>query len=99
MPPRTTANSRAATIAEDDAPIQNPREPSVRSQTRTPIPDDVPRDSEVPVDEDNTLFDDQSTPNMAEAITLMTHELRCHENTPSRKAGAGEPDTFNGSDF
>ena len=75
MPPRTTANSRAATIAEDDAPIQNPREPSVRSQTRTPIPDDVPRDSEVPVDEDNTPFDDQSTPNLAEAITLMTHEL------------------------
>jgi hypothetical protein len=98
MPPRTTANSRAATIAEDDAPIQNPHEPSVRSQTRTPIPDDVPRDSEVPVDEDNTPFDDQSTPNLAEAITLMTHELRRRENTPSRKAKAKEPDTFDGSD-
>ena len=42
-------------------------------------------------------LDNEETPNLAEAINLMTEELKCHDNKNS-KAKAEEPDTFNGSD-
>jgi hypothetical protein len=38
-----------------------------------------------------------STPNLAEAILLMTQELR-RRQTPTRKSKSKEPDTFDGSD-
>jgi hypothetical protein len=47
----------------------------------------------------STLVEDQSSPNLAQAIMLMTGELRCREApSPSKRASAKEPDTFDGSD-
>ena len=41
--------------------------------------------------------DNEEAPNLAEAINLMTEELKHHDNKNS-KAKAKEPDTFDGSD-
>ena len=85
MPPRSTQNSRtAAAVAED--PQQ-----SVHSHSRTPVPEDLPiinnpdpeADQEETADEDLTenLFGDHTTPNLAQAIMLMTDELCCCDST------------------
>ena len=42
------------------------------------------------------LLDNKEALNLAEAINLMTEELKCHDNKNS-KAKAKEPDTFDGS--
>ena len=100
MPPRSTQNSRAAAVAKD--PQQ-----SVRSHSHTPVPEDPPiinnpdpeADQEETADEDLTknLFGDHTTLNLAQAIMLMTNELR-HRDGTSRKAKSKEPDTFDSSD-
>ena len=101
MPPRSTQNSHtAAAVAED--PQQ-----SVRSHSRTPVPKDPPvinnpdpkANQEETADEDLTEnpFSDHTTPNLAQAIMLMTNELRRRDGT-SRKAKSKEPDTFDSSD-
>ena len=48
----------------------------------------------------DTQPNEDSVPNLAEAITLMTHELKCHEPSSSVFSGvnAKKPDTFDGSD-
>ena len=100
MPPRSTQNScTAAAVAED--PQQ-----SVHSHSRTPVPEDLPiinnpdpeADQEETADEDLTenLFGDHMTLNLAQAIMLMTDELRRCDGT-SQKAKSKEPDTFDGS--
>jgi hypothetical protein len=86
--------------------------PRGRSITLPPVPENsVPPDeapipeAEIPVpDEDNDQeeppnddFTDETTPNLANAIMLMTQELRRRE-TPAPRARAKEPDTFDGSD-
>ena len=38
------------------------------------------------------------TPNLAEAITLMTQAFRSRDGTPAKRAKAKEPNTFDGSD-
>ena len=43
------------------------------------------------------MDDHQETPNLVEAISLMTEELKCHDDK-SGKAKAKDPDTFDGSD-
>ena len=98
MPPRSSSRSRATNNPADDSehipdlpPIEEePRQQSPASEPRAPSP--VPE----PITQ-GTPFDDQSTPNLAQAIMLMTQELRRRENGP-RKAKAKEPDTFDGSD-
>ena len=44
--------------------------------------------------------DEDSVPNLAEAITLMTHELKHHNTalTTTSATNTEKPDTFNGSD-
>ena len=85
MPPRSTQNSHtAAAVAED--PQQ-----SVHSHSRTLVPKDPPvinnpdpkADQEETADEDLTknLFGDHTTPNLAQAIRLMTDELRRRDGT------------------
>ena len=85
MPPRSTQNSHtAAAVAED---LQQ----SVRSHSCTPVPEDLPvinnldpeADQEETADEDLTEnpFGDHTTPNLAQAIMLMTDELRRRDGT------------------
>ena len=85
MPPRSTQNSHAAAVAED------PQQP-VRSHSRTLVPEDPPvinnpdpkADQEETADEDLTEnpFGDHMTPNLAQAIMLMTDKL-CHRDGTS----------------
>ena len=43
--------------------------------------------------------DKDSIPNLTEAITLMTKELKCHNSTPNASgANAKKPNTFDGTD-
>ena len=82
MPPRSTQNSHAAAVAKD--PQQ-----SVRSHSRTPVPEDPlnnqdpEADQEETADEDLTEnpFGDHTTPNLAQAIMLMTDKLCRHDGT------------------
>ena len=85
MPPRSTQNScTAAAVAKD--PQQ-----SVHSHSRTPVSEDPPiinnpdpkADQEETPDEDLTEnpFGDHTTPNLAQAIMLMTNELRHCDGT------------------
>src|SRR5437016_12393154 len=62
-------------------------------------PDDLAQDLEIPSASvpRATPFEDQTTANLAQAITLMTEELRRCDK-PATKAKAKEPDVFDGSD-
>ena len=68
------------------APVQEP-------QPASPEPAKVP----VPTTPVNESVEDK-TPNLAEAISLMTEELKRRDNTKASKAKSKEPDTFDGSD-
>ena len=65
--------------------------PATQSSIQEIIEDQEPsHPSEIPSDTEEAL-------NLAEAINLMTEELKCCDNK-DRKAKAKEPDTFSGSD-
>jgi len=72
--------------------------------TPTPIPEGPRTPTNQPADINNedpweNPFLNQPTPNLAEAIMLMTHELTRREAAPKvSKAKMREPDTFDGSD-
>ena len=68
------------------APVQEP-------QPASPKPAEVP----IPTTPVNESVEDK-TPNLAEAISLMTKELKHRDNTKASKAKSKEPDTFDGSD-
>jgi hypothetical protein len=98
MPPKgSTSRHTQAHVA---------REPTIESlhSDKEPSPDLVP-EATGPVEQEHDLGDDEpegpldsaTTTSLAQAILLMTSELRRREN-PSRKAKAKEPDTFDGSD-
>ena len=105
--PRSTMNSqatnldvdRATFVAQSTAP-ESPEE----SRQNTPTPNDptpnIPDENDV--DNISTSLHDQSTPSLAQAIMLMTAELRRRDSppkpTPSITSKAKEPDTFDGSD-
>jgi hypothetical protein len=86
-----------------------PSEPTSRpASPLTKISEDPTRD---PVDLENpdlpadprtsTPFEDQSSPNLAKAITLMMEELRRRDSdtlSHSKQASTKEPDTFDGSE-
>src|SRR6202044_2082847 len=91
---------RAKALVVEPLDEQVPDIPVVPDPPEVPEPSD---DEEVPDLNPNvsvgTPFVDETTPNLAEAIMLMTRELRRRE-TPSRGAvgKVKEPDTFDGSD-
>ena len=84
--------------------------PTTRSATvpenttsSTPVPETI-QDQETD-HEDQNLEDPQGTPsvddlapNLAQAIMLMTSELKKRDNSTSKRAKAKEPDTFDGSE-
>lgn len=88
MPPRKTKGDHPA----DDRP------PSPEQENQS-LPDDE-NDQENPRDSTADRDYDRTAPNLAEAITLMTEELRRRDRpTPnSKRPKAKEPDTFDGSD-
>ena len=98
MPPRKTTAAASAEVAQ----LQNIRQPSVVSQ----IPEDPALEDPAPGDEQEDIYEDkpdnplsnQPTPNLAEAIMLMTEELRRRETNTRGKTKVKEPDTFDGSD-
>ena len=49
-------------------------------------------------DNDNPAADDEPAPNLAEALVLVTQELRRRADPPKPKIKAKEPDTFDGSE-
>ena len=73
-----------------------------QSESPDPINTDdlasVPDDPVIqqPIHTQQTPVDDR--PNLAEAILLMTEELRRRDNPPAKRAKANEPDTFDGTD-
>ena len=74
--------------------------PDVDEQPEQPEPlEDPPEVPDAPEQSLDNPFDDESTLNLAQAIMLMTQELRCRENTPSSHSigKVKEPDTFDGS--
>jgi hypothetical protein len=93
-------------ITRSAAPSVPPESNSRAASPLTAIPEDpsgIPADLENPDFPANprtsTPVEDQSSPNLAQAIMLMTGELRRREApSSSRRASAKEPDTFDGSD-
>lgn len=85
MPPRST---RSATVPENTDPT-------------TQVPDDnqdQETDHENDEDPQGTPSVDNLSPNLAQAIMLMTSELKKRDNSTSKRAKAKEPDTFDGSE-
>jgi hypothetical protein len=78
-------------------PEQMPRQEStqVQEQLISPLITPAPEIKDERPAERATSVD--LTPNLAQAIMLMTEELQCRGN-PSRKTKSKEPDTFDGSD-
>src|SRR5271169_3318696 len=97
MPPRSTQNSRSANtgppaVIVDPEEVNEEPEPVIGENSVQP--EQVPEDSSI-----SRNIEDESTPNLAEAILLMTNELRRPENTSHPTPGkVKEPDTFDGSD-
>ena len=92
MPPRkaTQRAPHTETPDPDEAEVVDPEIPADTQQ---------PEEPQDPVDENNAddSFQDETTASLAEAIVLMTKELRRRGN-PAPKAKSKEPDTFDGSD-
>src|SRR5271168_2289572 len=80
--------------------------PTTRCGTQLDLEPEIPQDVDVerqsPIppeasaDRQPSVVSDTPTPNLAEAILLMTEELRRREKAPTTKVK--EPDTFDGSD-
>src|SRR5271169_2943761 len=110
MPPRTTLVSQAVvqdvdrtTLAQahrnrPDSPTpsnQRDRDPSTPTN-RTAHDKEQDQDES---DNESNPFSKQSSPNLAEALMLITHELRRREATPrATSSKVKEPDTFDGSE-
>ena len=96
---------RKAAQSTDD-PAQPDPVVTIPVVTTTPVATPVIADPNVPQEVDpeevstpGTPFPDDPSPNLAQAILLMTNELRCREDQPpTHRAKAKEPDTFDGSD-
>jgi hypothetical protein len=87
MPPKKTQPQPVDPTSPTPPPIDHPT---------TPIQDDFYQD---PQDPPGNPFTEQSTPNLAQAIMLMTNELR-RRDTPAKpfNTKVKEPDTYDGSD-
>src|SRR6202046_2264298 len=108
---RPTLNSQAAALTDDSldrgAQLQNIRQVSTRVRSGSPPGDDLPPDpAPEPVhdheDSDHehpeNPYGEEPTTTLAEAIMLMTQELRRRETTPRAPGRVKEPDTFDGSE-
>jgi hypothetical protein len=97
MPPRSN-RPRNQSPPPEDLPLP----PDIEEQPEDPDLPDVPNVLDVPERSPEVPDDpeDESIPNLAQAIVLMTQELRRRENaSSSRSVGkVKEPDTFDGSD-
>ena len=97
MPPcRNPSCARTDVGAPQDPPVQQNAEDPVGPELPTDNPDNFPSHPGTPSNPDDFNDEDPPEANLAQAILLMTHELRCCD-TPSHKAKAKEPDTFDGS--
>lgn len=90
--PDTAADPPVEFISVPDSPNLSHHSERQRSLSPNPLNEETEQKHQP------SHFDDQSTPNLAEAIVLMTAELRRRENPVVRRAQAKEPDTFDGSD-
>lgn len=95
MPPKKTTNRPVASRSETpEQLVHSDAEPQgLLHQPNNPDNDPADPDD----DPDANRLAAETTATLAEAIMLMTQELRRRE-TPGRKAKAKEPDTFDGSD-
>ena len=77
---------------EQESPIPDPQEPSTSAHIEEVLEEDMP-------DNQTDNQTDSSAPNLAEAIMLMTNELR-HRDAPPKPVNTSvkQPDTFDGSD-
>lgn len=90
MPPRRAGRTPIDPVDPVDEQRTATPDPRASATPRSPSP-------HTPAVPEGTPFVEQTTASLAEAIILMTAELRRREN-PARKAKAKEPDTFDGSD-
>ena len=92
MPPRSTKNS-LRDHTEHESPTPDPQEPSTSAHIEEVLDDDTP-------DNQTDNQTDNSAPNLAEAIVLMTNELRRRDAPPPKPVNTSvkQPDTFDGSD-
>jgi Retrotransposon gag protein len=95
MPPRSTKNS-LRDQADSASVTPDLQDPAVTPDPEIPV---LPVISEVPEEDAPDDPTDNTTPNLAEAIVLMTNVLR-HRDPPSRPVNTSvkQPDTFDGSD-
>lgn len=91
--PETSAHPETSVPPEPSVPPEVPIE--THDPPISPITTEVPQQPRHP--SVLSVLDNEPTANLAEAILLMTEELRRRE-TPSRKVKVKEPDTFDGSD-
>ena len=98
MPPRRNpSRARTDVGAPQDPPVQQNAEEPVGPELPAENPDEFQSHPGTPSNPDEFNDEDPPEANLAQAILLMTHELR-RRDTPSLKAKAKEPDTFDGSD-
>src|ERR1700761_531190 len=91
MPPRSTKNS-LRDHTEHESPTPDPQEPSTSAHIKEVLDEDTP-------DNQTDNQTNSSAPNLAEAIVLMTNELRCRDAPPKPvNTSVKQPDTFDGSD-
>jgi Domain of unknown function (DUF4939) len=84
-------------MERDEELNQQSREPT--PEPEPPIPQQPPSHHSPSPTPDRQISHEPPTANLAEAIMLMTQELRRRENTSGpKRAKAKEPDTFDGSD-
>jgi hypothetical protein len=99
MPPRRALTVDPAARQLPPSPTPAPQLSPLDPVTPTNNPDDSNRQDQDDFDPPDNPFTEQSTPNLAQAIMLMTKELRRRETPPKPyNSKVKEPDTFDGSD-
>ena len=96
MPPKKNPPKTATPDPRSQSPEEHPiDDPPADDPVNDDPLADKPDDNVNP--DDTHEFQEQTTASLAEAIILMTQELRRRE-PPASKAKSKEPDTFDGSD-
>ena len=100
MPPKSHTHA-PSTFKEQTLPKEPERHPSVQQEEQpcepTLPPEDPQQEEQDPEEPPQAETLKNLAPNLAEAIMLMTEQLR-HHDPPIQKAKAKEPDTFDGSE-
>ena len=99
MPPKSCTHA-PSTFKEQTLPEEPERHPSTQQEEQpcepTLPPEDPLQEEQDPEELLQAKTLNNLTHNLAEAIMLMTKQLR-HRDPPIQKAKAKEPDTFDGS--